>query len=206
MTRCWLAAGAVALAVCTAMAREATVDGPMRLAVVVDTSDGTKPVITQLRGAVEGFVDALPPGHEVLLVSTGRRVQVRVPPTTNYDAVRKSARGLLTDGGPTPLADALVEIDRRFMKRVEGRSPVIVVVTGDGSESSVEPDAFNAWLQTIRGRLVVDAFVIKTGNGVPEAMARAATQASLGRLELVGLTGTGIQDKLSALARSFSSR
>lgn len=204
MTRLLLAACAAALAVCAAAAREAApADGPMRLALLVDTSDGTKPAITQLRSAVAGFLDALPPGHELLLVSTGRRTQVRVPPTTDYEKVRKSANSLTVDGGATPLGDALVEIDRRFMKGVEGRSPRFVVVTGDGSESSVGTEAFNAWLQTTPGRIVVDAIVIKTGNGVPEAMVRAVTQATHGKLDMVGITG-GVVDKLSALARSFA--
>jgi Mg-chelatase subunit ChlD len=177
----------------------------MRLAILIDTSDGTKPAITQLRSAVADFLDALPPGQEVLLVSTGRHVQVRVPPTTDYEKVRKSAKGLVTDGGPTPLADALVEIDRRFMRGLEGRSPVFVVVTGDGSESSVEIDAFNAWLQTLRGRLTVDAVLMKTGNGVPEAMIRAVTQAAHGQLDVVGTSG-GVVEKLAALGHSFGSR
>src|SRR4051812_47189049 len=53
---------------------------PMRIALLIDTSAGTSAAMHQVRSSVATFMDALPPAHEVLLVSTGRRVQFRVPP------------------------------------------------------------------------------------------------------------------------------
>jgi hypothetical protein len=203
MTRLAATAIAALALACSLAASQPAV--PMRIALLVDTSDATKPAITQLRTAVDAFVAALPPDQEILFVSTGRHVQVRVPPTMDYSKVRKSAKGLLVDGGGTPLGDALREIDDRFMRGVEGRAPVFVVVTGDGSEISVRTDgaAFNAWLGTVMGRAVIHAVVIKTGNGIPEAIARSAAQVTHGQFETVGITG-GVVEKLSALARSLS--
>ncbi|HEY1911376.1 MAG TPA: VWA domain-containing protein, partial [Vicinamibacterales bacterium] len=87
---------------------------PMRIALMVDTSAATSGSITLIREGVVAFLDALPPEHEVLLVSTGRRTQVRVPPTTDRKKLKDSARGLSNDNGPTPLIDGLLEIDGRF--------------------------------------------------------------------------------------------
>jgi hypothetical protein len=197
-----VALAGVALA-CSLAASQPAV--PMRIALLVDTSDATRPAITQLRDAVDAFVAALPLGHEIVFVTTGRHVQVRLKPTMDYYSVRKSAKGLMVDGGGTPLGDALKEIDDRFMRGVEGRMPVFVIVTGDGSEISVrmDGDSFNAWLQSVVGRAVIHAVVIKTGNGIPEAIARSAAQVTHGQFETVGITG-GVVEKLSALARSLS--
>ncbi len=121
--------------------------GPMRVALLVDTSEATAPAISQLRTGVVAFIDALPPEHEIALVSTGRRVQVRVQPTIDRKKLLAGANGLLSDGGATPLADALLEVNDRFMKKAD--HPVFVIVTGDGPDSSIRTDdqAFNGFLQ-----------------------------------------------------------
>jgi len=49
---------------------------------------------------------------------------------------QNAANGLFSDGGATPLMDALMEVDDRFMRKVEDRWPVFVLVSGDGAESS----------------------------------------------------------------------
>lgn len=202
--RACLVCAAVSMAVVTLAAQrdpDPSAGAPMRIAVMVDTSDGAAASLIHIRAGLAAFVDALPAGHELLLVSTGRRSQVRVPPTTDYEKVKQSVKGLLTDGGPTPLMDALVEIDERFMRARESRAPVFVIVTGDGSESSSRADeqSFNAWLHAIAARHVVaHAVVIKSGNGFPEAIAAAVVQATGGHYDVVG-PGAAVREKLKAL-------
>jgi hypothetical protein len=113
---------------------------PMRIALLVDTSAGTSSAIVQIRAGVSAFLEALPPEHEVVLVTTGRRTQVRVPPTTDRSKLTASAGGMLPDNGPTALMDALTEVDDRFMRKAGDRAPVFVIVTGDGSENSKGDD------------------------------------------------------------------
>ena len=140
----------------------------------------------------------------MLLVTTGRRVQVRVPPTTDHKKLEDSARGLLSDNGPTPLADALLEIDERFMT-AKNRRPVFVILTGDGSESSTRSDdkQFGSWLDHLAARGVrAHAVVLKTGNGVPEAIAGAVVRATGGHFETVS-SGTALGDKLKSIAESL---
>jgi len=160
---------------------------PMRVVLMVDTSDGIGPAITQIREAVLAFADALPPEDELALVTTGRRVQVRVPPTADREKVKSSARGLTNDHGATPLMDALIEVDERFLRKAEDRTPALVVITGDGSESSTATDdkGFNKWLATLAARQVaVEAIVLKfKGSGLPEAIVDAAARAGGGHVE-----------------------
>lgn len=144
------------------LSAQPTALGPMRVALLVDTSEAAAPAISQLRTGVVAFIDALPPEHEIVLVSTGRRVQVRVQPTTDHKKLATAANGLLADGGPTPLADALLEVEDRFMKKAD--HPVFVIVTGDGPDSSIRTDdrTFNGFLQDIRTKQIpAHAIVLK---------------------------------------------
>jgi hypothetical protein len=173
----------------------------MRVALFVDTSEAASPALSQIRDGVAAFIDALPPETEVVLVSTGRRVQVRVPPTTDHKKLKSAASGLLSDGGPTPLLDALLEVDDRFMKKSD--RPIFVIVTGDGSESSVRVDdkAFNRWLSSMAARhITVHGILLKsTGTGMPETITNAAVKASGGHYDVMS-NGKALPEKLKALA------
>ena len=172
-----------------------------RVAVVVDTSQATANSMNFLRSAVATLITRLPEGTEVLLATTGRRLQVRVAPTVDRRKAADSANAMTSDGGPTVLLDGLLEIDERFMRNVNGRNGVFVLVTGDGSESSKsEGTAFNSWLATLSARsIVAHAVVLKTGNGVPEVVAKAIAGATGGRCETIGSAAL-LQDKMEAIA------
>lgn len=181
--------------------------GPMRVVLMVDTSDGVGAAVPQIRAAVAAFADALPPEHELMLVTTGRRVEVRVQPTTDHKKIKDSARGLLSDHGPTPLIDAMIEIDNRFMRKVETRWPALVIITGDGSESSVSTDdkAFNAWLSTLPNRRIsIDAVLLRyNGNSLTEAAAAAATRATGGHMDATTVAGS-LPERMKAIAERLS--
>ena len=172
-----------------------------RVAVLVDTSQGTAASMTFLRSAVASLITGLPEGTEVLLATTGRRLQVRVPPTIDRRKAADSAAAMTSDGGATVLMDGLLEVDERFMRTASDRTSVFVIVTSDGSESSrTDPDAFNAWLRTLPPRgVVAHAVVLKSGNGVPEVVANAIAQATGGRCETIGNAGL-LKEKMDALS------
>jgi hypothetical protein len=180
---------------------------PMRIALMVDTSAATSGSITLIREGVVAFLDALPPEHEVLLVSTGRRTQVRVPPTTDRKKLKDSARGLSNDNGPTPLIDGLLEIDGRFLRKATGQWCVFVVITGDGSESSTGTDeqAFNKWLtEVVKRGVSASAIVLKaSGTGLPELVASTLVKATGGHYNVMS-NGSGLPDAMKQLANELS--
>src|SRR5581483_12430111 len=119
----------------------------------VDTSAGTAGTMPQIRDAIAAFLDALPADVEVALVTTGRRTQVRVPPTVDRAKLKDSARGLTTDNGPTPLMDALMEIDDRFLRKDSSHRGAFVLITGDGGESSkADEQDFNRFIADVQRR------------------------------------------------------
>jgi Mg-chelatase subunit ChlD len=180
----------------------------MRVALLVDTSSGTSRAITQIRSGIAAFLDALPPEHEVLLVTTGRRTQVRVPPTTDRTKLKDNASGLLAGDGPTPLMDALMEVDDRFMRKANEHWPVFVVVTGDGSESSTATDekAFNRWIADIAKRgVLANAVVLKvSGNGLPEFIATTVVKATGGHYVVMS-NGSAMVETMKKLAEQLTS-
>jgi len=176
-----------------------------RIVMLVDTGAGTRNELAQVRRGISALVAATPEDQEIALITTGRNVQTRVPPTLDRKKLQNAIDSLLPGDGPTPLMDALVEIDDRFMRRTGNRSPVCVIVTGDGSESSklVEGEAFNRWLATLPGRVVAHAIVLKKGNGLAEVVAAAAVEASGGHFETVG-TGVQLAARLQALGERLA--
>lgn len=176
---------------------------PMRVALIVDTGDGMEKAVNHLRAAIGEFADALPPPHEIMIVSTGRQMRVRVQPTTDRKKIKDAGAGLFLDGGGTPLMDALMEIDDRFMKKAEDRWPVFVIVTSDGTETSAGANErkFNEWLAVLPSRGVsAHAIVIKyRGGSMTEVVAEHVTQTAGGHYDY-GNTSNSLPEKLKAIA------
>ncbi len=187
---------------------------PMRVAVLVDTSDAANPSLNPVRMALGRFFDTLPPEHEAMLISTGRQMRVLVQPTLDRKKLKDAASSLFMDGGGTQLMEGILEIDDRFMKKAEDRWPVFVILTTDGSEGSPEAreNEFNKWLQALAPRgVTIHAIVLKVAagqtsgrnnTGVPEVLAMNMTQASGGRYDVVN-TANSLPDKMKTLAAAL---
>ena len=181
---------------------------PMRIALMLDTSDAAATGLTHMRAGAVAFLDALPPEDEVILITTGRQMRVRVPPTTDRKKLKDTAAGLFTDGAGTVLMDGLLEIDDRFYKKVEDRWPVFVIFTSDGTESSTggREKEFLKWSPLVGTRgITVHAFVMKTpkGSGMPEIVAENLTTNSGGRYDVMNTT-TALPEKMKALGEQLA--
>src|SRR5262249_14579272 len=108
-----------------------------------------------------------------------------------------------TDGGGTALMASILEVDDRFMRKVEDRWPVFVVLTSDGTENSAGAHevAFNKWLDSIVPRgVTAHALIIKTrGNGLTEIIANSIAENSGGEYLVVN-TPNSVPEKMRALA------
>jgi Mg-chelatase subunit ChlD len=176
---------------------------PMRIAVFADTSDGAANALNHIRGALASFADAVAPQHELMLVTTGRQMRIRVQPTTDRKKFKDAAGGLFSDGGATPLMDALLEVDDRFMRKAEDRFPVFVIVTSDGTEGStpVSEGKFNEWTKTLPARgISAHAVVIKyKGGGTPEVYANHVAVTAGGVYEYMN-TSNALADKMKLIS------
>ena len=181
---------------------------PMRIALFLDTSDAAAPALAHLRNGVLAFLDALPPEDEVILVTTGRQVRVRVPPTADRKKLKDTAAALFSDGGGTVLMDGLLEIDDRFFKKADDRWPVFVIFTSDGTETSSgsRENEFLKWAPALGARdITAHAFVFKTpkGSGTPEIVTENLTQNTGGRYDVMNTT-TALPEKMKALGEKLA--
>ena len=181
---------------------------PMRIALMLDTSDAAAPALTNMRAGVANFLDALPPEDEVILITTGRQMRVRVPPTTDRKKLKDTAAGLFADGAGTVLMDGLLEIDERFFKKADDRWPVFVIFTSDGTESSTgsREKEFMKWTPMLGPRgITVHAFVMKTpkGSGMPEVVTENLTHNTGGRYDVMNTT-MALPDKMKVLGEQLA--
>ena len=181
---------------------------PMRIALMLDTSDAAGPALTHMRAGAIAFLDALPPEDEVILITTGRQMRVRAPPTTDRKKLKDTAAGLFTDGAGTVLMDGLLELDDRFFKKGDDRWPVIVIFTSDGTEASTgsREKEFMKWAPLLGPRgITVHAFVFKTpkSSGLPEIVSEHLAQNSGGRYDVMNTT-TALPDKMKALGEQLA--
>lgn len=181
----------------------------MRIALMLDTSAGTAAALQSMRSAVAACVDALAPDDEVIFVTTGRHVRIRVPPTTDRKKLKDSAATLFADGGGTVLMDGLLEIDNRFFKKAEDRWPVYVIFTSDGIECSAggRENEFMKWALTLGARgISAHGLVLKTPKdpnvpkaiGLPEIVTDNMAQNTGGEYGVMNTT-TGLPDKMRTL-------
>ena len=190
------------------VAKAGPAQDPMRIALLLDTSDAAAPALNHMRSGALAFLDALPPEDEVILITTGRQMRVRVPPTTDRKKLKETAAGLFTDGAGTVLMDGLLEIDDRFFKKAADRWPVLVIFTSDGTEASTgsREKEFMKWSPLLGPRgITVHAFVMKTpkGSGMPEIVAENLTQNSGGRYDVMNTT-TALAEKMKALGEKLA--
>jgi hypothetical protein len=182
---------------------------PMRIALILDTSDAAGPALNHMRAGAVAFLDALPPEDEVILITTGRQMRVRVPPSTDRKKLKDTAAGLFSDGAGTVLMDGLLEIDDRFYKKgADDKWPVFVIFTSDGTEASAgaREKEFQKWALALAPRGITShALVFKTpkGSGMPEIVAENLSQNTGGRFEVMNTT-TALPEKMKALGEQLA--
>jgi len=114
---------------------------PMRVALIVDSSTSTQPMMAMFRNALEAFADQLPPQHEIAFITSGSQIRVRTEPSTDRQKLKSQIGLLQSEGGANAFLETLIESDQRFLKPAAGtRWPVVVILTTDIGEVRREPD------------------------------------------------------------------
>lgn len=113
---------------------------PMRVVLLVDSSTSTQPWMTMFRNALNAFVDAMPPQHEIVFISSGSQIRVRTQPSTDRVKLKVDIGLLQSEGGANAFLETLIEADQRFLKPAVGKWPVFVILTTDIGEVRREPD------------------------------------------------------------------
>ena len=180
-------------------------DAPMKIALLVDNGDvlADMNAISDLRGALDDFLDTLAPAHEVGLFTIARQTRRRVDFTLDRVELKSGVGEIFPDrGGSVRVFDGVRDtLNRRFED--EEPFPVFVLVLTDGSEGSgyVTPGEFAEL-----GRLLVNnAVTIHTvlmsmrGGSAVTSISSNLSQNTGGVFEVINAS-SGLDEKLTELA------
>lgn len=199
MGKTCVAAAVVAL-LCAAPAGTAARQGgepgdPMRIALIVDNSQTFIDDTPQIRRALQQFVNSLPPNHELMLVTTGGQMNIRVQPTRDYleilEAIREITR--MRQGG-NAMVGSVEEIYERYLRTAERRYPMIVILTGDGNDTSqrITDKGVNELLNGLTKTGVIVNGVLLTSSGM--SLVRSIV------MEMIKRTGGALESVIVATA------
>ena len=151
--------------------------------------------LPQIRRGLVQFAEALPPNHELMLVTTGGTMNIRVQPTKDYLDIQEAAGEInIMRGGGNSLVGSLQEIYDRYFRTVERRFPVFMIISTDGADSSqrVTDKSVNELLQRLQKTGVTTNAVLLTSTGT--SMIRALT------LEMIKRSGGAYESATVATA------
>jgi hypothetical protein len=168
---------------------------PMRIAILVDNSQTPLEPLPQIRRGLQQFVNALPANHELMLVTTGGSMNVRVQPTRDYLEVQEAIGEInfLRSMG-NALIGSVQEVYDRYLRTAERRFPMIVIVSTDGQDMSqrVTDKPVNEMLQGLAKTGVLVNAVLLTSTG--SSLIRSVT------LEMIKRTGGAYESATIATA------
>lgn len=185
----------------------ALANDPMRIALIVDSSESVAQLLNQFRPGLQSLVDGLPEPTEVGLMTIGRQARMRVPPTADRKKLSDAFKGFFSDGGGSAALDGVMEGYDRILKKAENRWPIIILVTTDGpAAGSTREDEFERFLNVVQpaGVAAYAIVVAVRGNGMPTIVAMNLTQATGGVYQIIA-AATALPERLKALGERLAS-
>ena len=188
------------------IARFATEQLPLRVAIVLDTSlsMSRERRLDSAQQAALNFLGALQPADEALVVAFADRVEVAQDVTTDRSALAAAIDASEAQGG-TALYDAIFRTAKR-LEEFDGRRVMVLLSDGrDEAANGFEPGSLHtleeAVNQAVRSEVMV--FAIGLGKRLDEEYAREWTRP----LEMdSGLRGLSLQEILASIAESTGGR
>jgi hypothetical protein len=191
----------------TASIAQDTAGTSQTIVLLVDSSTATAAMINHFRTGLRAFLDDVPDGPEMAIISTGRQLRIRVAPTRDRAALAAAADSFSPDGGGNAFLNSLLEADRRFLR--DARRPTFVILATDsGPTEGGEPriDAYNRFAQDFQARGGrAHAIVIGGARaGITTQIAENLAVNTRGTFELIGLASAVPQLMKTLAARVVS--
>jgi Ca-activated chloride channel homolog len=170
---------------------------PLRIAVLVDTSQAVRPYIQDLRAGLQSFLREMQGRHEIALFEFGERPTLLVNYTTDLTRLDDAVGRLFArSGSGAYVLDAIVEVSRGLRAR-EGARPVMVVITAEGPEFSER--YHQTVLDELRGSgATLHSFVFNRRGA--SSLNDAAREREITLAKGTSMTGGRREDLLSSMA------
>ena len=185
-----------------------SVEWPVRVTVFIDNSTGGSEAVDDIRVGMRAFLNAMPPGIEVGMLTMSGRPQWITRHTTDKGALLSDVDLVVPDTSGSTYLDGLVEEAERLADDREGEYfPVIVMVAADGPEGSgSQQGKFETAIQRlIDASATVHTRMLSHGNtgALQSQVGSAAAQATRGSFETLG-TGSAFRTMLPELGEQIA--
>ena len=111
------------------------VEKPFTVVLMLDTSASTWSKLGQIKDAAEVFVEQLRPDDRIMVVSFGMGVRVQCEPTSDRQKIRRAIRAT-GKGLSTHLYDALENVMKKHLGRIQGRKALVLFTDGVDATSN----------------------------------------------------------------------
>src|SRR5205823_3902152 len=107
------------------------VEEPLNVALIIDTSHSTLPVLDDIKSAGVKFLKELRPADRAMIVSVDYDVHVLSELTSDRKTLENAVKRTRTgEQVGTVLRDGISEVIERSLKRIDGRKAIIVLTDG----------------------------------------------------------------------------
>jgi len=112
-----------------------TVEKPFTVVLLIDTSASTWSKLGEIKDAAAVFVEQLRPDDQVMVVSFGMGVKVQCEATNDRRKIRKAIQAT-GKGLSTHLYDAMENVMKKHLGRIQGRKALVVFTDGVDATSN----------------------------------------------------------------------
>ncbi len=185
------------------------VGGPLRLAILLDDSAGMTGYFTHVRNGMAQFVDALPEGSEIAIITLAQRPTTFLDYTTDIARVTERLGDYFAQRSEAATyLDALVEtIDD--LHEDDARRPVIAVITGDGPERShsQQRELQNMAQQLANMGATVHTLILASqGPGIQPEVAKRVSEVTGGWSDSLNSPSVAVVGKLAEMGEVIAQR
>ncbi len=106
-----------------------SVEQPFTVVLMIDVSPSTEFQINEIQNAAVSFVNQLRPSDRVMVIAFDQDVRVLSPPTNNRSQLRNAIFSTQFGNG-TSLYEAVDDVLRRQLSRIDGRKAVVIFSDG----------------------------------------------------------------------------
>jgi len=110
----------------------------LTVALLIDTSHSTRPVLDDIKGAAKSFIKLLKPTDRAMIVSFDYETHIVCPLTSDQEQLKKAVKHAeIPDPVGTTLRDAIFETVFTSFKGITGRKALIVLTDGRDGGSHI---------------------------------------------------------------------
>lgn len=151
----------------------------MQVLLAIDTSGSMKgAAIAEAKTSALAFLDSMPSGVEIGLVSAGAGAEIVVPLTTDLGSVREGIEDLVA-AGETAVYDAIATSIGLLGQPADNRERILIVMT-DGGDTVSETDMATALALTSGASITLHGVSLETSESQIETLERFAAAANFG--------------------------